>query len=186
MLAVHDRFLLVLEIWVCWLAFVRMAAGIVDDHFENIRRRLGRSASRLEVRLRALSFCCLMSCQVHLVDYVDRLVNRSAVSFGRENIVFDNRVLDKLMFAPRIVQAAILENARHAGLAKNRFPGSLRRACAVSRIRNPSAFLHSSLSRMIDIHKARGDFDAEQIVPCGADLSQALSVMTRLQPLGRC
>ena len=66
-----------------------------------------------------MSFVCLRVLQVRLFDYVARLKELAAVDSTREP--FDPAACDRLILeAPRAVQEAVLEYARHCGRAENR------------------------------------------------------------------
>jgi len=109
---------------------VRFVASfaMAASHLEGVRARLGPSSSVLQA-LSKLAVCVCVCVwvalpQEQLVEYVARLKELAAAS--GEHRVFDVRSVEKLMLeSPRIVQQAILEEARHCGHSHLKYPGSL-------------------------------------------------------------
>ena len=128
---------------------------------------------------------CFVSClQVELQDYIKRLRDRSGSL--QPDRLFDPMVLDSLFFAPRIVQEAILFDARHHGQREIRFSFVCVAALCCSCIRNPSACLESSLARMILVHNARRELNAADIVPCFTHSVGSVCGVARQNTRGEC
>ena len=88
--------------------------------------------------------------QVQLRDHVERLRERAGSS--QPDRVFDDDVLDTLYFkAPRIVQEAILHDARHSGYVDIRFSAFLCR-CSVLLLYQESLGVSAIVARSHDFY----------------------------------
>ena len=100
-----------------------MAGATADAHLAGIRERLGPNATAFQARVTAGALFFLFW-QVQLVDHVERLRDMAAVD--PLCAPFDAKVCCSLLVeAPRIVQEAILTDARHSGRVHVGFPGSV-------------------------------------------------------------
>ena len=100
-----------------------MAGATADAHLAGIRERLGPNATAFQARVTAGALFFLFW-QVQLVDYVERLRDMAAVD--PHCVPLDPKVCYYLLVeAPRIVQEAILLDARHSGRVHVGFPGSV-------------------------------------------------------------
>ena len=107
---------------------------------------------------------CVALSQVQLLEYVERLKDLAAISPSA--LAFDEKSVNELLLnTPRIVQEALLEEARHCGLTHVKYPARCECLGMSALIRNPSAMLQGNLRRMKACHEADRGLDARRVVP---------------------
>ena len=107
---------------------------------------------------------CVALSPVQLLEYVERLKDLAAISPSA--LAFDEKSVNELLLnTPRIVQEALIEEARHCGRTHVKYPARCECLVMSALNRNPSAMLQGNLRRMKACHEADRGLDARRVVP---------------------